>query len=100
MTAGDLLDLTLRSMRVAEVKPMSTLYVGTLPNGEPFEVRVPFDADMRTAALERTVQCACILVEDLADHTHRCALYVDAGPHDDCNHICAACGRQWKGGAL
>lgn len=123
MKAGDILDLTLRSMRVVDVKPGSTLLVGSLPNGEPFEVRVPFDADVRTAPVEREpecpncppgydcsngvyltthiVRCASDLADATADHTHRCALYVDAGPHTDSNHVCGTdgCGKQW-GGAL
>ena len=46
------------------------------------------------------VQCASTL--DDSDHTHRCALHVEDGPHNDSNHICAidGCPRQWNGGAL
>lgn len=96
MNAGDVVDLTLRNLRVVEVKPMSTLYMGVLPNGEPFEVRVPFDADAAAVTVGRDVRCASTLIDD-ADHTHWCALYVDAGPHADANHICAVCGQQWGG---
>lgn len=96
MNPGDVVDLTLRNLRVVEVRPMSTLLMGTLPNGEPFEIRVPFDADAAVVTVGRTTQCASTLIDD-ADHTHRCALYVDDGPHTDCLHICVTCDKQWGG---
>lgn len=65
------------------------------------EMRQSDEAGMRRtekllAQFERRTQCASTLDGVTADHTHRCALYVDAGPHTDTNHLCE-CGKQWGG---
>lgn len=103
MSPGDILDVTLRSMRVAEVRHMSTVLVGTLPNGEPFEVRLPFDAEFTAAPVERPeVPDTCQAWDGPApddaesswgdlDHSHDCR----RGATHNGSHCCR-CGTWWR----